>query len=142
MAIQRLDHVNFITHDMLATIDFYCDVIGLESGKHLSIDTAQSVYLYIPGQQIAILHIGHANHAKSQPKFERFADLDENNGGQFSTGSFDHFCLALDDDDYVVYIEKFEKKGVAYQTYCHDDFPLKQIWVLDPNGIRVELNFI
>ena len=142
MAIQRLDHVNFITHDMAETLQFYCDVIGLVSGEHLSIDTAQSVYLYIPGQKIAILHIGNANSKKCQPKFERLADLSENNNGRFSTGSFDHFCLALDDSDYEIYIERLKNMNINYQTYCHDDFPLKQVWLLDPNGIRVELNFI
>lgn len=38
MGIKRLDHVNFITHDMNETIRFYCDVIGLVVGEHLSID--------------------------------------------------------------------------------------------------------
>ena len=63
-------------------------------------------------------------------------------GCGFSTGSFDHFCLALDDEDYVLYIDKLEKTHIPYQTYCHEDMPLKQLWLLDPNGVRVELNFI
>ena len=58
MAIQRLDHVNFITHDMKKTIHFYCHIIGLVHGENLSIDTAQSVYFYIPGEKIAILGYG------------------------------------------------------------------------------------
>ena len=60
MAIQRLDHVNFITHDMKKTIHFYCHIIGLVHGENLSIDMAQSVYFYIPGEKIAILHVGNA----------------------------------------------------------------------------------
>ena len=46
-AIIRLDHVNFITHNPEATVDFYCQVIGLTLGKELSIDTSQSLYFYI-----------------------------------------------------------------------------------------------
>lgn len=37
MAIKQLDHVNFISHDMPATVDFYCNVIGLTMGDQLSI---------------------------------------------------------------------------------------------------------
>ena len=142
MAIQRLDHVNFITHDMKKTIHFYCHIIGLVHGENLSIDTAQSVYFYIPGEKIAILHVGNAKSNKGQPKFERLAELNEQNNGQFSTGSFDHCCLALDDADYESFIIKLAEQNLPYQTYIHEDVKLKQLWVLDPNGVRVELNFI
>ena len=142
MAIKRLDHVNFITHDISATIYFYCNVIGLEHGKHLSIDTAQSVYFYIPGEDTAILHVGNAKANKKQPKFERLADLDPANRSCFSTGSFDHFCLALDDKDYALFIDKLDEEGLQYQNFCHEDIALKQIWLLDPSGVRVELNFV
>ena len=142
MSIKRLDHVNFITHDMPKTIEFYCKVIGLVHGQHLSIDTAQSVYFYIPDNDVAILHIGNAKADKKQPKFERLAELDKNHDGRFATGAFDHFALAVDMADYDMFIKKFDGKNLDYQTYFHEDMALKQIWLLDPNGVRVELNFI
>lgn len=142
MSIKRLDHVNFITHAPEATANFYCNLIGLVLGDPLSIDTSQSLYFYIPGESIAILHIGNANAQKQQPKFKRFAELNKNNQGNFATGAFDHFCLAIDAIDYDLYIEKLTQEKIDYETYCHDDTPLKQIWIIDPNGVRVELNFI
>tara|TARA_Y100000588_G_scaffold315592_1_gene343774 strand:- start:725 stop:1183 length:459 start_codon:yes stop_codon:yes gene_type:complete len=142
MGIKRLDHVNFVTHDPQATIGFYCDVIGLSLGNKLSIDTSQSLYFYIPGSSIAILHVGNAKAGNNQPKFKRFADLDSQHSGTFSTGALDHFCLAVDMNDYDLFIKRFDMKKLDYQTYCHEDMALKQIWLLDPNGVRVELNFI
>lgn len=142
MGIKRLDHVNFVTHDPQTTIAFYCDVIGLSLGNKLSIDTSQSLYFYIPGSAIAILHVGNAKADKSQLKFERLADLESQNQGRFSTGAFDHFCLAVDMGDYDLFIKRLDAKKLNYQTYCHNDMALKQIWLLDPNGVRVELNFI
>ena len=53
-----------------------------------------------------------------------------------------YFCLALDMQDYALFIERLEHTHNEYQTWCHEDIPLKQIWLLDPNGVRVELNFI
>lgn len=142
MGIKRLDHVNFVTHAPEATIDFYCDAIGLRLGNKLSIDTSQSLYFYIPGSTIAILHVGNAKADKNQPKFKRFADLDMKHQGTFSTGALDHFCLAWDMSDYELFIKRFDTKRLDYHTYCHEDIALKQIWLLDPNGVRVELNFI
>lgn len=142
MGIKRLDHVNFITHDPDATIIFYTEVIGLELGDHLNIDTSHSLYFYISGCSIAILHVGNAKADKDQPKFKRLAELEFPHRGSFSTGAFDHFCLAVDMSDYGKYIERFDSKKLVYQTYCHEDTALKQIWLLDPNGVRVELNFI
>lgn len=65
-----------------------------------------------------------------------------NDQGTFSTGAFDHFCLVVDMGDYELFIKRFDTKKLDYQTYCHEDMALKQIWLLDPNGVRVELNFI
>lgn len=142
MAIQRLDHVNFITHDLNKTIAFYTDIIGLEYGDKIPADKARSIYFYIRGQNYPVLHVGYAPDDKKQPRFSRLADLDDSHKGQFSTGSLDHFCLAVDAEDYQQYIARLDKQGIEYQCYCHSDLPLKQIWVLDPNGVRVELNFI
>lgn len=142
MSIKRLDHVNFVTHHPQATIDFYCEGIGLNLGNKLSIDTSQSLYFHIPGDPIAILHVGNAKAAKNQPKFKRLADIENQHKGSFSTGAFDHFCLAVDMADYNMFIKRFSDKKFDYQTYCHKDIALKQIWLLDPNGVRVELNFI
>lgn len=81
MGVKRLDHVNFVTHDTQATITFYTEVIGLVLGDKLAIDISQSLYFYIPGSSIAILHVGNAKADKNQPKFKRFADLESQHQG-------------------------------------------------------------
>jgi hypothetical protein len=72
----------------------------------------------------------------------RLAQLDPKSEGRFSPGVFDHFCLSVDDNDYAMYIDRFEQHDIPYQTYHHTGAPMKQVWVLDPNGVRVELNFL
>lgn len=138
MAIRRLDHVNFITHDMPATINFYCDVIGL---MHKQGFADNSFFFYIKNQDIPILHVLDAKQTAQLPSFQRLAQLSEKNNGNFSTGSFDHLALLLDDNDYKFMIDKLNQLKLTYQTYCYQEIPLKQIWLLDPNGVRVELNF-
>ena len=50
--------------------------------------------------------------------------------------------MAVDFNEYDVFILKLEQEKLVYKTHCHEALALKQIWVLDPNGVRVELNFI
>ncbi len=142
MAIRCLDHVNFLTNDSDATIQFYCEVIGLKLGDPMSIDTAQTLYFYIDGSSQPILHVGQAHINPDTNKFIRKASLTSDTTKGFSTGSFDHFCLMIDFIDYEVYIDNLNKHGIEFQTYCHSDINMKQIWALDPNGVRVELNFV
>jgi len=142
VAIRRLDHINFLTCDAQASIAFYCDIIGLKLGERMSVDTAKTLYFYIEGVKQSVLHIGQADIEPDTNKFRRKATLTKAQAKQFSTGSFDHFCLLLDFADYDSYVDKFRRKNVDFQTYCHQDIDMKQIWLLDPNGVRVELNFV
>jgi len=142
MSIQRLDHVNFLTHNPKATVKFYCDVIGLELVDPLAIDAGKTLYFSIKGMSMAVLHVGQVATQPDSRVFSRLSQLDPENEGCFSTGAFDHFCLSVDDNDYTMYIDRFERRGIPYQVYHHADMPMKQIWVLDPNGVRVELSFL
>ena len=141
MPIKQLDHVNFLTHDISATLDFYCSLIGLECRTPATPGSLKTIYLYLPGTNQAVLHVGNAKRPQKQPDYLAMASISETHSGSFSTGSFDHFALAFDDSDYSIFIEKLTQQDKPYQTYCHIDKPLKQIWLLDPNGVRVELSF-
>ena len=138
MPIRRLDHVNFITHDMPATINFYCNVIGLVQKKGIA---DKSCFFYIKNQDIPILHVLDVQEPKYHPNFKRFAHLEEDNDGKFSTGSLDHIALLFDENDYDAMLAKLDQLNLSYQTYCYQEMPLKQIWLLDPNGVRIELGF-
>ena len=143
MAIKRLDHINVISHDIKATQDFYCSIIGLVTCSTITNNSrTESVDLYIPGQDIAVIHVRSAKRENLQPNFEVFASLDENNNGRFSTGALDHFCLMMDAVDYPLMLSTLKENNINFQTYDHGNNKMKQIWVLDPNGIRVELSYL
>jgi len=140
MAMKKLDHINFITKDMSATIAFYTNIVGLIHGERMVGAGAGMEYFYIPGQPHSVLHVGDANIDNQSPAFHRLAKTSANQDG-LSTGVVDHFCLLQDLTDYEAVIDKLNTKHVVYESYCHSNGKLKQIWMLDPNGIRVELNF-
>jgi len=139
MPIQTLDHINFVTADMKATRDFYCNVIGLVHGPKMPNASSGTEYFYIEGVKSPILHVGDASTPSKQENFNRLATANKKPG--FSTGSVDHFCLTVDAEDYDSIVKRLNDHGITYETYHYKDISLTQVWALDPNGIRVELSF-
>lgn len=138
MAIRRLDHINFITNDMPATIDFYTNIIGLVHGDKLPGAAEGMEYIYLPLQNIAVLHIGDAQIIRNSAKFRQVAKIENN---LLNTGVIDHFCLQFDFDDYEIMLSRLNDNKIACEKYEHSTGQLNQIWIFDPNNIRVELNF-
>lgn len=137
MSIYRLDHLNFITNDMQSTIEFYTKIIGLVHGNQLASASEGMEYFYIPNQNIAILHIGHANIVRNSSRFRQIAT----SSNESPTGVIDHFCLKCNLMDYDEMIVRLNDNKIPYDQYVHPDKKLKQIWVSDPNNVRVELSF-
>ena len=138
MAIRRLDHINFITNNMSDTIEFYTKIIGLVHGDKLASAAEGMEYFYLPNHNIAILHIGQADIVRNSSRFKLVAKIDNNLP---NTGIIDHFCLQFDIEDYELMENRLIKNEVTYEKYIHANGLLKQIWILDPNNVRVELNF-
>lgn len=140
MAIKKLDHVNFITEDMPATIAFYTNTVGLIHGERMVGADEGMEYFYIPGHTHSVLHVADVNKGGKSPAFHRLAKVPSAKD-TLSTGTIDHFCLLQDLADYEAVIAKLNTQKVIYETYCHPGDKLKQIWIIDPSGLRVELNF-
>lgn len=140
MPIRKLDHVNFITNDMSATISFYTNIIGLVHREKLAGSTNNSAYFYIPGHETSILHVSETEGYVQSARFRRIAKFPLCKS-EPSTGVMDHFCLAYDINDYETMVGKLDNLEIKYENYCSCDGSVKQIWLFDPNGIRVELNF-
>ena len=63
----------------------------------------------------------------------------ETRQGAAATGNFDHIAFLASDIDGMR--ARLDKKGVPYRHQNVPGRPVEQIFVTDPNGIRVELNF-
>ena len=122
MAIQGLDHFNIIApKELMEEVrDFYVDVIGLQEGYRP--DFGFPGYWLYAGER-PILHL-----------------MDRNSTGRMSgTGHLDHIALTCTD------IGEFEGRlgrlGVDYRKSEHPGFQLTQLFLHDPVGLGVELNF-
>ena len=126
MPLRPLDHLLVLTDDLEATKAFYCDALGLEAGARPALEFP-GYWLYADG--VPCLHV--ADRAAYVAHAARL-------GLVLPSGPVDHVAFTAEDADDVV--ERLAAAGVAA---VKNDVPaagLRQLFVTDPNGLRIELN--
>ena len=120
MKVIRLDHYNIETVRPEETVRFYTEVLGLRNAPE------QRPAAGIPGTWIAI-----GEHPAIHVNF-----VAEDQAGK--TGAIDH--VAFEASGYEAYEANFQKHGVSYEKVERPEIGLCQLYVVDPNGVRIELN--
>ncbi len=117
--ISGLDHVNIETLDLESSVQFYTRVLGLEDGWRPSFDVP-GAWLYVGDQPIVHLVV-----------------RDSINDGP--TGAIHH--VALKASDLEATLQRLADAGVDYKKTVVPDLSVTQLFVTDPNGVMLELNF-
>ena len=125
MPLERIDHVLVLTDDIEATKSFYCDALGLEAGDRPSFEFS-GYWLYLGG--VPCVHV---------------ADRDEYEAQAARLGlgvgpAVDH--VAFGGRDYDELAARLEAAGIETVANEVPGGMLRQLYVTDPNGVRVELN--
>ena len=125
MRLLDINHVAIRTLDLDKTNTFYTDVLGMSLAKRPPFDFPGS-WLQI-GQTMIHVMSGAAAY-----------DLE----GKFRPmgGSVDHISITAEGfDDYA---ERFTKHGLPWREFAVPEADICQLFVRDPNGILIELNFV
>jgi catechol 2,3-dioxygenase-like lactoylglutathione lyase family enzyme len=131
MPITHLEHYLVLTDDIDATRDFYRDVLGLEVGPRPPLAFA-GYWLYAGG--MPCVHIAErASYTASSapagiPVSPRAA----------GTGPFDHAAFIAKDFDEIA--GRLARHGVRAHLNVVPGNGLRQLFVLDPNGVKIEIN--
>ena len=120
MRLNKLEHYNIETTKPQETVDFYTRVLGLENAPHKRPDVGRPGTWILVSDAAAI----HVN----------FVDVDRSG----KTGAIDH--VAFEGQDYRDFCRHLTAIGVEFETVESPQFDLAQIYVVDPNGIRIEIN--
>ncbi len=138
MPARALEHVNIRTTHFAATIRFFTDIIGLKTGFYPTQAGFPGAWLY-DQNNVPVLHVldidpfdGAMLEKVNALTYPRQVE------SMYGTGAIDHIAFAADDFDGM--IAKLEAEQIRYKTQ-HIVSWLKQVFVLDPNGIVIELNF-
>jgi catechol 2,3-dioxygenase-like lactoylglutathione lyase family enzyme len=120
MTIRGIDHINIGTDRLEETRAFFRDALGLKDGWRPPFDVG-GAWLYIGDAPVV--------HLVDLPKGKLPCDQ----------AALDHFAFAIDDWDGAT--QRLDAAGVKYRAMDVPGAPIKQIFLRDPNGVNIELNY-
>jgi catechol 2,3-dioxygenase-like lactoylglutathione lyase family enzyme len=121
MPAEQLEHFTLECADLERTKDFYCDVLGLEAGFRPQMDFP-GYWLYCGG--VPVVHLMKREDA-DRPKD--------------TTGRLDHIAFKSVDPDGT--LARFRDNRIPYVQNKVWEVGLLQVFVHDPDGLQIELNF-
>jgi catechol 2,3-dioxygenase-like lactoylglutathione lyase family enzyme len=133
MPLQHLQHFLVQTEDLEATKDWYVKVLGLTVGPHPGFDFPV-YWLYLGGKDVLHLTAGGKDASAN-----RMAYLGQQSEATHGSGVVDH--VAFHATGLADMIAHLEANGIAFSRRQVSDQDLVQLFLIDPNGLKVELNF-
>jgi len=131
LGVQALEHVTIRCAQLQRTRDFYVDLLGLSEGERPAFPF-RGHWLYLGG--IPVVHLVEASDSAGAWGREIVIPQAEN-----GTGSFDH--VAFRGGDFAAMRERLQKAGMTFRERVVPGGALSQLFVPDPEGVLVEINF-
>lgn len=120
MKVRGLDHYNLDTAVPEQTVQFYCDVFGAVDDPSRRPDFGfPGAWLFFDDRPL--LHLNFVDEDKSGP-----------------TGAFNH--IAFEAEGFLDFCAKLDERGIKYRTSELREIDLLQIFLKDPNNVRLEVN--
>jgi catechol 2,3-dioxygenase-like lactoylglutathione lyase family enzyme len=133
MPLSHLEHFLVQTVDIEATKDWYVKVLGLRVGP--CPDFKFPVYwLYLGDRDVLHITTGGKNVSDNRKKY--VGQESQATGG---SGVIDH--IAFRATGLQSTIEHLDRHGIEFKERQVDDQGLYQLFLFDPNGVKIELNF-
>jgi catechol 2,3-dioxygenase-like lactoylglutathione lyase family enzyme len=146
MDIKRIDHYSIRTLDVEASRQFYTEIIGLKVGPRPPFNFP-GLWLYSDGPpadldhaggNYGIVHIMGVDPANPQGLIDTLGYV-EPSTLKGSTGALDHIALSVTGREGV--IERCRRGSVGFFERTVPTLGLHQVFIKDPNGVTIELNF-
>ena len=129
MQVEALDHVNIITSDLEGTARFYAELLDLEPRDGPPpLTHANARWMYDEAGR-AVIHINSLDCPRAYDREVRAGP----------TGALHHVALRC--SGYQELCSRLKKRGLEHRINEVTAIGLKQIFVLDPNQVLLELNF-
>ncbi len=132
MPVERMEHYLVLSDDIDETKRFYCEVLGMREGFRPDLGFP-GYWLYVG--ETPCIHIA---------EWETYKVFTDRVGIPISTrgsgtGALDH--IAFNASGYDAVVERLEPLGVVLGRNVLDEIGLRQLFIRDPNGLVIELNF-
>jgi catechol 2,3-dioxygenase-like lactoylglutathione lyase family enzyme len=123
--VPLLDHLLVLTDDIDGTRDFWCGALGLEVGERPPLEFP-GYWLY--GAAGPCVHV--AERGAYEAHSQRI-------GIPANAGPVEH--VAFDAEDYDAVVARVEEGGIEAMRN-HVPGVMRQLFVEDPNGVKIEIN--
>lgn len=132
MPLERMEHFLVVSDDLEGTKNFYRDVLGMTVGFRPDLGFP-GYWLYVG--DVPCVHLAEWN-TYAVYTAEQGIPISTRAAG---TGSLDHIAFNATDFDGIV--ARIEQHGIAFSRSGIDEIGLRQLFLKDPNGVTIELNF-
>ena len=132
MPLTELNHYFVRANDLERTKDFYVDVLGFEVMPRPNFP--------FPGYWLGIngkiqVHMGPAG----IPNQDLYYLGTPKNAATDNSGVVDHIAFLASEPE--KFVKRFQSMGVKYRPRSLPESELFQLFIKDPNGLTIELNF-
>lgn len=132
MPIRELNHFFVRALDLEATRRFYTEILGFEVMPRPDFP--------FPGYWMGVngaiqVHVGPSNIPNRQAYY--LGTKDDAADGQ--SGVIDHVAFLAEDP--AAFVERFRERGIEFRPRHLPESNLYQLFIRDPNGVMIELNF-
>ena len=129
MPVEALDHVNVITADLEGSVRFYTELFGLEPRDGPPPLTHENARWMYDAAGRAVIHLNSLDCARAYEREVRAGP----------TGALHHVALRC--SGYEELRARLVRRGLDHRINLVTTIGLRQIFVLDPNQVLLELNF-
>jgi catechol 2,3-dioxygenase-like lactoylglutathione lyase family enzyme len=134
MGLERLAHYSIRTTKLNTTRDFYVDVLGLDDGERPPFDFPGH-WLYLGGRDV--VHLVGIDPNDPSGLIAYLGDKKE--ASLEGSGSIDH--VAFFATDLPGFLRRAEARKLPVRHRTVPSLGLHQVFLEDPNGVTIELNF-
>jgi catechol 2,3-dioxygenase-like lactoylglutathione lyase family enzyme len=132
MALTTLEHYLVLTSDLEATRDFYRDALGMAEGARPPLGFP-GYWMYLDATPV--IHIAEWSTYTAHSKAKDIPVT----APAVGTGAFDH--VAFNAADFSGVLARLDRHGVTPARNLASTSGLRQLFIFDPNGIKIEINF-
>jgi catechol 2,3-dioxygenase-like lactoylglutathione lyase family enzyme len=133
MPLSHLEHFLIQTENLDGTRDWYVDVLGMVSGPHPDFKFPVH-WLYVGDEPVLHITAGGATVSENRKEY-----LGQQSTATSGSGVVDH--VAFRATGLRDMMDHLDAKGIEYTRRQVDDQGLFQLFLMDPNDVKVELNF-
>lgn len=134
MPLAHIEHYLIAADDMEATKNWYASVLGMNEGWHPEFNFPV-VWMYLDGKDVVHISQSAKNATDNQKTY--LGRTSQNTGA--GTGALDH--IAFRATGLPAMMAHLKQQKIDFSERRANGQALYQLFMLDPNGIKVELNF-